>query len=261
MRGIMSEYGDALGRYKLENKLSNKDIERAVNVSSSRIAIIINGGVCGEAIKKKISDGLGGIFEGLIRYKQCIVCGKDFIPRMVNAQVCSIECATERNKEMCKVTKKEKMSDRIINYREMNGVSQKQLAELIGISKQAIVDIEIGKRYADLTAKKIYDALGSDFKKFLNPSVCRCGNVFYKRRDAMNYCSTECSRKYYRPDKAAAERYKKTQKEERIILSKREIEHKVKAQSIGDFMNGKQYGDRQREYLLNLQKTQRMEIR
>lgn len=251
----MQTFNEALKEYRIKNKFSMKDLERMVGVSSARIAVIINGGTCSDITKKKISDGLGGIFDNYVNYKKCTVCGKDFIPKLVNAQTCSSECATKRNREMCKLTKSETMADRLINYREIGGIDQKQLSELIGLSKQAIVDIERGSNYSDLTGKKVYDALGSKFKKFLKPTVCECGKVFYKRREAVKYCSDECSRKYYKPNKAAIEKYKQTQKEKTKAPVKKIIKEN-KAKSITEFMGDKQYGDRQREYLIGIQKTQ-----
>jgi len=256
----MSEYGDALARYKLENNLSCKDIERKVGVSSSQIGLIIGGSTSSEALKKKISDGLGGILEEYINYKECSVCSKPFVSNMKSSETCSVECSTKRNKERCKITKKETMADRLIEYRKNAGIDQKQLAELIGVTKVTVKNLENCEKYSDETAKKIFDALGNKFKKFLKPSVCQCGKVFYKRRDVMKFCSAECSKKYYKPDAEALAKYKATQNEAfKAVRGKRKAI--MEKHSISSFMDGMQYGDRQKEYLLNLQKTQRMEIR
>lgn len=255
----MSEYGDALARYKLENNLSCKDIERKVGVSSSQIGLIIGGSTSSEALKKKISDGLGGILEEYINYKECSVCGKPFVSNMKSSETCSVECSTKRNKERCKITKKETMADRLIEYRKNAGIDQEQLAKLIGVNKVTVKNLENCEKYSDETAKKVFDALGNKFKKFLNPSVCQCGKVFYKRRDAVKFCSVECSKKYYVKSEQCKENRRVYEQEERDRY-KKSIEHKKK-QSIGSFMDGMQYGDRQREYLLSIQKTQRMECR
>ena len=257
---MMEGFNQALREYKEKNGLYATDIGRMVGITGNRIGVIISGDPCSDATKKKISDALGGIFEGYVNYNVCVMCGKNYIPEQKNSKTCSTACASAKNRESNKKNKNETIADRLKAYREEHQINQIELAALIGVARPTITKVERGEYCSDWLAKKIYDALGVRFKKFLRPKICSCGKAFHGRKAGALYCSTECHKKYYKTT-AEQKRAYNARKEDMKHYRKPLAKPKAKPVPIAEFMGGKQYGDRQREYLLNLQKTQRMAIR
>ena len=168
------------------------------------------------------------------------------------------------------------LSERLNKYKLDNNLCNIKLSEIINVDKSTVSKVLRGAEYSPVTAEKIYKSLGDEFKKYVEYKKCpHCGDQYIGRSKLDASCrKDECIKKQRRKNQIEyAEKVKSGEivpkrnkafhrkvfiADESFVINKEDSKH---IQGFAEFMNGKQYGDRQREYLLNLQKTQRMEIR
>jgi hypothetical protein len=164
-------------------------------------------------------------------------------------------------------TQIEKLSETLIKDIKKTGLSCSAFSRKNGFHTSVISEIVNGKRFSNKTIKRFVEIFGDKYKKFYKYTKCDiCGNKFIADNGKIKLCSVECQNKNASNLKS---KWRDRKKLQQGVAEKTLAErygwgvHGLKKPDIGivDFMNGKQYGDRQREYLLNLQKTQRMEIR
>lgn len=150
-------------------------------------------------------------------------------------------------------------------------LSGAETARRTGLHVTQVSDIRLHNKYSPAIAEKIYKALGNDFREYFEYSVCSyCGSEYIPKNNRQKTCEAdECKlknkkiiEKEYRRKVHSGEHVMRTYNERRQSHKKYlELSDSKPKQSIPEFMNGKQYGDRQREYLLSIQKTQRMGLR
>ena len=137
------------------------------------------------------------------------------------------------------------LQDQLIKYMADHNNNNIEIARKTGVAPDQVSNIIKGKETPMVNVKRLSDKLGPIFEQYVEYKTCECGKKFIPTYQHRNYCSVECNKNYraYVSSKPKAEKHSKPK------------------QSIAEFMGGKSYGERQREYLLSLQKTQRMEIR
>lgn len=160
------------------------------------------------------------------------------------------------------------LQEQLNHYMKTHCLTTEKTARKIGISATQVSTIKLHNKYSPVIAEKIYKALGEDYREYFEYSVCSyCGIKYLPRDNQQQTClSDECKRAH--TAKTVKEYNKKLHSGEYVMKTcsergpkrKKYVVHESETpkQSIPEFMSGKQYGDRQREYLLNIQKTQRM---
>ncbi len=157
----------------------------------------------------------------------------------------------------------QKISDVAHEIMDRDGLSQVNFTNKCGLDTVVISRVCNDKYVAMRTIAKISEAF-PEFKQFIKYKKCRiCGNDFLPGRRTVT-CSKECQSKNNKEIKQRNNNKKRKStitgtNAERYNWSIKNI--KKPETNIVQFMSGKSYGDRQREYLLGIQKTQRMEIR
>lgn len=158
-----------------------------------------------------------------------------------------------------------KLSDVLREEMELRGITGVECGRLCGLQPTVISRIANDKFVSGATVIKLVEGLGNKFEKYIKYKTCKiCGKKFIPNRSSVT-CSNECSKANCKDLKnkhnASVKKNKITfqTNAERFDWKVRDL--KKPEVPIVKFMNGKQYGDRQREYLISLQKTQRMEIR
>jgi len=169
------------------------------------------------------------------------------------------------------------LGERLSEYRIKRNLNNIELASLTGVDKSTISKILRGGNYSNLTADRIKHTLGDGFKEYVNYSTCPyCGNEYVPASKITASCGDkECRRlrkcenaKVYSGKLKAGEIVPVKGKARRrpVYIYNTNAAGPLKAgpaepvQSIADFMNGRQYGDAQRELLLMKQKEQRMRV-
>lgn len=160
------------------------------------------------------------------------------------------------------------LQERLIKYMTENDLPVITTAKLLGIGPTPVTLIKLKNKYTPATAEKIYKKLGADYLEYVEYSFCECCGTKYIPHSALQKtCSnTDCKKKHQTATRKVY--WEKVAAGGHVVKSRNEWRSRPKkyepvkpAQSIPEFMGGKQYGERQREYLLGLQKGQRMEIR
>lgn len=163
------------------------------------------------------------------------------------------------------------LQQKLNQYIKKYHLSGAETARRIGISPTQVVRIKLHNDYSPAIAEKVYKALGEEYREFVKYSKCPyCGKEYIPRDSRQKTCSSPvCAKKnkidvtkeYERKVKSGQHVFK-TYNERRPATKKYiKLPDANPKQSIPEFMAGKQYGERQREYLLGLQKGQRMSAR
>ena len=157
----------------------------------------------------------------------------------------------------------EKMSDLVLMIMERDGLSQVKFANICGLDTVVISRVCNDKYVAMRTIAKIAESF-PEFKQFIKYKKCRiCGNDFLPGRRTVTR-SKECQLKN---NKEIKQRNNNKKRKSTVTSTNAERYNwsikglKQPETNIVQFMSGKPYAERQREYLLGIQKTQRMEIR
>ena len=137
------------------------------------------------------------------------------------------------------------LQDQLIKYMTEHNNNNIEIARKTGVAPDQVSNIIKGKPSPMVNIKRLSDKLDPVFEQYIEYKTCECGKKFIPTYKHRNYCSEECNKKYRKYERR------------KYGISKNNKPKK----SIIEFMNNGDYGDRQREYLLGLQKTQRMEIR
>lgn len=170
-----------------------------------------------------------------------------------------------------RIIRVETLAEKIKKILDENGLNQAMFAKRYGVNKSTVSRAINGHDVSNSFIEQLANVFGDEFKRYYTTTICEiCGKEFISFTNNCRMCSAECQkqkikensqrwvdrRSYIRSMIINAE-FKNI---ENKVIKKAEV-NKVPEKTIAEFMAGKSYGDRQREYLLNLQKTQRMEIR
>ena len=154
----------------------------------------------------------------------------------------------------------ETLSSMLESEIEKRGISGAEAGRMCGLCPHTISRIINNNYVSNGSIAKLCDAFGDQFKKFVKYKKCViCGKEFITQRSQIT-CSKECSD----INTASIKReHNDRRKKATIIISPRRKARSWKMkdikkpkESITEFMGDKQYGDRQREYLISIQKTQ-----
>ena len=137
------------------------------------------------------------------------------------------------------------LQEQLIKYMADHNNNNIEIARKTGVAPDQVSNIIKGKPTPMVNIKRLSDKLDKAFEKYIEYKICDCGEKFIPTYQHRNYCSVECN-KNYRAYVSSKPKAKKREKPK---------------QSIAEFMGGKSYGERQREYLLGIQKGQRMVAR
>lgn len=135
------------------------------------------------------------------------------------------------------------LQDQLIKYMHEHNNNNIEIARKTGVAPDQVSNIIKGKPSPMVNIKRLSDKLDPIFEQYVEYKTCDCGKKFIPTYQHRNYCSVECNKNYraYVSSKPKAEKRSKPK------------------QSIAEFMANGDYGERQREYLLGIQKGQRME--
>lgn len=143
---------------------------------------------------------------------------------------------------------------------EKRGISGVEAGRMCGLCPHTISRIINNNYVSNGSVAKLCDAFGEQFKKFVKYKKCViCGKEFISQRSQIT-CSKECSD----INTVAIKReHNDRRKKNAVIISTRRKPRSWKMkdlkkpnESITEFMGDKQYGDRQKEYLISIQKSQ-----
>ena len=137
------------------------------------------------------------------------------------------------------------LQDQLIKYMADHNNNNIEIARKTGVAPDQVSHIVKGKETPMVNVKRLSDKLDPVFEQYVEYKICECGKKFVPTFQHRNYHSDECS-DYFRKHGRSKPKAKKREKPK---------------QSIAEFMGGKSYGERQREYLIEVQKGQRMGIR
>ena len=161
------------------------------------------------------------------------------------------------------------LAERLGKYKKENNLDNITISTITGVDKSTISVILHNKRYSPFAAEKIYKALGEDYKEYIIYKTCpHCGKQFIGRSTRDAHCGLrECSlahkrdinKDYQRRLRAGEVKPKHSEaKRKRLIIP--DAIHDKEIIGFAEFMNGRSYGDAQREMLLMKQKEQRMRV-
>ena len=160
------------------------------------------------------------------------------------------------------------LQDKFTAVLKKSGLTNVAFARRYGFSKTTISLLANGHRVGNSTIKQLVDLFGDEFSRYYEVTTCEiCGKEFIHINGKTKYCSCECQKEKIKQSKQRWVEQRDYVREmiincdfsqQREPVTKRQPMPK---KSIGEFMNCGDYGERQREYLLGIQKTQRMEIR
>lgn len=88
------------------------------------------------------------------------------------------------------------LSERLIKYMDENNVTGAALARMIEVSPVTIMNIRQGKKSSMWVVQKLVEALGDDYREYLEYQTCACGKRFIPKTSNQHHCSSECS-KYF----------------------------------------------------------------
>lgn len=159
----------------------------------------------------------------------------------------------------------ETLAEKIKKIIDDNGLSQAMFAKRYGVSKSTVSRAINGHDVSNSFIEQLVNVFGDEFKQYYTTTICEiCGKEFIRINGKTKFCSSECQKEKIKQSK---QRWVDQRSYVREMIINCDFNQgtnnicKNTKKSISEFMDGKSYGDRQREYLLNLQKTQRMEIR
>mgnify|MGYP001770063834 CR=1 FL=1 len=162
----------------------------------------------------------------------------------------------------------ETLAEKIKKILDDKGLSQAMFAKRYGVNSTTVSQAINGRDVSNSFIKQLVNVLGDDFEQYYETTICEiCGKEFIHLNGKAKFCSSDCQKE---KTKQSKQRWVEQRDYVREMIRTGAIEKPIidvkkrytpPEKTIGEFMDGKSYGDRQREYLLNLQKTQRMEIR
>lgn len=160
------------------------------------------------------------------------------------------------------------LKDRFTEILKKSGLTHVEFARRYGFSKTTISLLVNGHKVGNAMIKQLSDIFGDEFNQYYEVTTCDiCGKEFIHLNGKTKYCSSECQKEKIKQSK---QRWVEQRSDVRQMIINCDFNHQHKQtekrqqmpkKSIGEFMAGGDYGQRQREYLLSIQKTQRMEIR
>lgn len=159
------------------------------------------------------------------------------------------------------------LQDRFKVVLKKSGLTNVAFARRYGFSKTTVSLLVNGHKVGNSMIKQLADIFGDEFSQYYESTTCEiCGKEFIHLNGKTKFCSSECQKEKIKQSKQRWVDQRGYVREMIINCDFSQCEPATKRQpmpkkSIGEFMNGEQYGDRQKQYLLSLQKTQRMEIR
>ena len=160
------------------------------------------------------------------------------------------------------------LQDRFTAVLKKSGLTHAAFARRYGFSKTTISLLANGHKVGNSMIIQLVDLFGDEFSRYYEVTTCEiCGKQFIHLNGKTKFCSSECQKEKIKQSK---QRWVEQRDYVRTMIKsdgfeKPVIEAKKRytppEKTIGEFMSGKPYAERQREYLLGIQKTQRMEIR
>lgn len=165
----------------------------------------------------------------------------------------------------------ETLAEKIKQKIDESGLSQAMFAKRYGVNKATVSKAANGHDVSNSFIESLVIAFGDEFEQFYKTTTCEiCGKEFISLTCNTRLCSAECQKERIKENNQKWVD-KRSQIRSMIIncdfknmnneLKRRKEVKTVPEKTIAEFMDGKSYSDRQREYLLSIQKTQRMEIR
>ena len=161
----------------------------------------------------------------------------------------------------------ERLSDKLNKLLEESGLNKTAFAKAHRINKTSINSASNGHKVSNGVINLLVQEFGDEFKQYYESTICEiCGKEFISLSGRTKMCSVECQKQKI---KESHQRWVDQRSRVRTMIINNDFTkpkqvkptHKPPEKTIGEFMSGGDYGDRQREYLLSIQKTQRMEIR
>jgi len=160
------------------------------------------------------------------------------------------------------------LKDKVIAIIEESGLTDATFARKHGIGKTSVSLLVNGHKVGNPIIEMLVELFGEDFKEYYSKTVCEiCGEEFVSLNGRTKMCSDRCRKEKV---KQSNQRWVAQRSDVRRMVINNDFK-KPRAEisarqekpekNIAEFMSGKSYGDRQREYLLGIQKKQRMEIR
>jgi transcriptional regulator with XRE-family HTH domain len=160
------------------------------------------------------------------------------------------------------------LKDRFTEILKKSGLTHVEFARRYGFSKTTISLLVNGHKVGNQTIEMLVQLFGDEFKEYYSKTICEiCGEEFISLNGRTKMCSDRCRKEKIKQSK---QRWVNQRSDVRQMIINCDFHHQgkekskrqpVPKKSIGEFMDGGDYGQRQREYLLSIQKTQRMEIR
>jgi plasmid maintenance system antidote protein VapI len=160
------------------------------------------------------------------------------------------------------------LQDKFSAVLKKSGLTHAAFAMRYGFSKTTVSLLVNGHKVGNAVIKHLVDTFGDDFNQYYAVTVCEiCGKEFIDLNGKTKYCSCDCQKEKIKQSKQRWVEQRSDVREmiincdfsqQREPVTKRQP---IPKKSIDEFMNGGDYGERQREYLLGIQKTQRMETR
>lgn len=160
------------------------------------------------------------------------------------------------------------LKDKFTDILKKSGLTHTEFARRYGFSKTTISLLVNGHKVRNSVIKQLSDIFGDEFNQYYDVTTCEiCGKEFIRLNGRIKYCSSECQKEKIKQSK---QRWVDQRSDVREMIINCDFNHYCKQtekrqpmpkKSIVEFMAGGDYGQRQREYLLNLQKEQRMSVR
>lgn len=158
------------------------------------------------------------------------------------------------------------LADEVRKIMETKGMSQKQFADDCGINRACLSKGLKTGYFSNISIGRIIEVYGKRFEKYYAKKTCDfCGIEFIPMLAGRKCCTQECSTKMN--NRLTTERDNRNRAMRKAAGETKAERYKWRAKvrpakvSIVEFMDGQSYADRQKQYLLSLQKEQRMEIR
>lgn len=161
------------------------------------------------------------------------------------------------------------LQDKLKMFKEENNYGYQYLQELTGLSRVTLTRIIKRDLYSASTAYCLYKAMGEEYKEYVYYRKCKfCGEDFVPYSQSSDVCknpdcrrkhANEINKKVYYKAKAEGRQWATAGTESKDGI-KSDKKAREPVQGFKEFMNGRSYGDAQRELLLMKQKEQRMTV-
>lgn len=160
------------------------------------------------------------------------------------------------------------LKSRFTEILKKSGLTHVEFARRYGFSKTTISLLVNGHKVGNPIIEMLVQLFGDEFKEYYSKTICEiCGEEFISLNGRTKMCSDRCRKEKIKQSK---QRWVTQRRDVRRMIinddfkkprAERSVMQEKPEKNITEFMAGKSYGQRQREYLLSIQKTQRMEIR